>query len=194
MSYLPTQTVYNTTPPALTNGQQAQIQSDSAGSLLVSTENRKATYRASKLANPLANGWFSLFGSATKLVKIKSIEVSQSGVGTAVKYDCQIIKYSTAPTGGTSSAVTATPLDSTDAASTVTNLNAYSAAPTYGTQIGQVAGFTGIVGSPAVTPTYFVTNFSKLTLRGTGEGVFIFFNAVNGTSPTATVTVEWTEE
>lgn len=99
----------------------------------------KATYKAYSAGftpGATPQDVFSITGSATKIVKITRMFLS-SVQTTAGINGWQIVKRSTANTGGTSAAVTALRADANDAAQTATVLQ-YTANPTAGTLIGNV--------------------------------------------------------
>ena len=85
---------------------------------------RQRTYRASTII-PLVTAvtanrtiW-NIIGSATTTVTIKKIRISGVSIATAVNYVVfNLVKYSTATTGGTSTTLVAVPLDSASAAAT----------------------------------------------------------------------------
>lgn len=113
----------------------------------------KTTYSATATVAPAASGTdlLTITGSATKTVSVT--HASCSGTSTAVGAGSLFLaKRSTANTGGTSAAVTAVPVDSADAAASATVLN-YSANPTTGTLVGNVASAI-ITLTPAATTTY----------------------------------------
>src|SRR5204863_4895248 len=102
------------------------------------TDGQKATYGASitgLVVAASATDIFAITGSATKIVRITRLRIS--GVRTTgTDTDIQLIKRSTANTGGTSTNPTKVAYDSNDPASTAT-INAYTANPTgLGTAIG----------------------------------------------------------
>jgi hypothetical protein len=89
----------------------------------------------------IANGsstFFTLMGSASNTIYVKKISITgtQTTAGTTTVYGT---KYSTAPTGGTFSAMTPISHDSTSAAATAT-LRAYTAMPSGGTSFGIIRG------------------------------------------------------
>jgi hypothetical protein len=87
---------YNTTPPALTNTQQAALQVTSRGALIVSQGGSNATYNAysnSLSTGTLATDVFSITGSATKLVTVLSINISATRT-TASHLELNLVKRS----------------------------------------------------------------------------------------------------
>lgn len=113
----------------------------------------KATYAATATIAPASSGTdlLTITGSATKTVAVTHL--SCTGTATAVGAGTLVaLKRSTANTSGTSAAVTAVPVDSANAAGTATVLN-YSANPTTGTLVGNVASAI-ITLTPAATTTF----------------------------------------
>lgn len=173
----------------------------------------KSTYRA---ATATANSgvvvaaastapFVCIYGSSTKTVIVQRIYLSGATL-TAVAYAAYVAaKYSTAVSAGTPQALTATPMDSNSAAATVTNLNAYTAAPTAGTLVGTIstkrtllqATTAAAAGVPDVIEFDFRTlgsETSGIYLRGTGQGVCVNFGAAPATAVTLAITLEWTEQ
>lgn len=146
-----------------------------------------------------------IYGSATKTVIVQRMYLSGASA-TAVAYASYVVgKYSTAVTGGTATALTATPMDSNSAAASTTNLNVYTAAPTAGTLVGTVSvKRTLIQATTAVAAGVLdVIEFdfrtlgsetSGIYLRGTGQGACVNFGAAPATAVTLSYTVEWTEQ
>lgn len=193
---------YNTSAPAPTNGQQMAVQADAAGSLLVNTEGRKATYRAAfRLVPPAATGDLAtIYGSSTKIVKITKIGITARNNSASSQWDLDIFKYSSTPSGGSSTGLTAVPLNSNFGASTVTNLKSWSTLPTSGTAIGSIA--EQMIQFPASNandiPTFEFnfggTGASPIVLNNTNEGASVHA-ATNAPTGTAIgVYIEWTEE
>jgi hypothetical protein len=166
----------------------------------------KASYRAS-------TGYFTtaasatdvaiLNGSASKTVKVTNIWLTQGGVTSGALSKYFVIKRSTANSGGTSTTATSVPLDSSNAAASVSGLKLYTANPTPGSTVGPIADdalYTGSSsGSLADAPRvliYHADPFSQAcVLRGTAEGLAVNFNGVtNPQSTSVSITYEWTEE
>lgn len=146
--------------------------------------------------------FFSICGSSTKTVRVQRVLISMT-TAAVQNVDIELIKTSTATSGGTATALTKVPHDSGSAASTVNLLNFYTAAPTAGAAVGVVN--SGMVFSPAttaaaansITPVDFdyrgQLEAEAPVLRGTAQCL----EASMGTSlgvPTVTVSVVWTEE
>lgn len=167
---------------------------------------QKASYVAAITGTAAAAGtapFFSLFGSATKTVRIQRIRVCGT-VGTAAVYALLVCTKRTAVgTGGTATTITPVAKDSTSGAATATNVKFFTAAPTAGTGGGVVASamsFLPITGTPALGPQPVVWTFGDtdeqeaLVLRGANEGIELSTTATTTNAPTFSVMVEFTEE
>lgn len=187
--------VYQSTPTSnpLTSGSQGTAgctggrsqlvaQTDAAGQPLID----KAAYRfsggpvTSIAASP--TDWITITGSASKTVRITSITLCGLST-TAGSVVVQIVKRSTADSGGTSSAGTAVPLDSNDAAATAA-VAIYTVNPTgLGTSVGAADTFylnlqaTGTAG--CASTDYGTRNGQALVLRGTTQQAAINFTGVS---------------
>jgi hypothetical protein len=168
----------------------------------VPVDGAKATYRAVKIAlAPAASATdiFTITGSASKTVRVTRVRVSGTET-TAGHATFQLIKRSTADTAGTSAAVSAVPLDSTDAAATATVLS-YTANPTLGTTVGTVAASRIFLPAPATATgeesllfTFGDLAAKALVLRGTSQVLAVNLNGVTVTGGSLHIEVEWTEE
>lgn len=87
---------------------------------------------------------FTITGAASKVIRVMCMFISSVQTGSGV-IGWQVVKRSTANSGGTSVAVTAVRSDPTDVAPSATVLQ-YTANPTAGTLIGNA--WSGFVGSP----------------------------------------------
>lgn len=170
---------------------------------------RRPTYRASTTAVLVAavtspNPFFTIYGSATKTIRIQSILVSGLTL-TAVAYlNIGLKKYSTAVSGGTSTALTQVPLDANSAAGTATNVNAYTAIPTAGTAVGNLtarrvlgqATTAAAAGIPNMIDFDFtpVGDGEAIVLRDTAQGVGLYWIVAPATTVSMVLRVEWTEE
>lgn len=166
----------------------------------VNTEGTKTTYSTSTLAfTPAATAtdFFTLVGSSTKTVRVTRVTVS--GIATsAATNDVQLVKRTTANSGGTATQPTICQHDSNDAAPTAV-ANLYSANPTLGSGAGAPRGQKlnlGAAGAAGVVVWDFTTRNSKgMVLRGTTQLLALNWsgNAVpSGTS--LSLDIEWTEE
>lgn len=169
---------------------------------------KKATYSASTTAVLVAavtspNPFFTIYGSATKIIRVQSIIVSGLTL-TAVAYlNIGSRKYSTAVSGGTSTALTKIPFDSASPASTATNINAYTAIPTAGTTVAdlscrRVLGQATTAAASGITQVidfdFGATDGTAPILRGTGEGIGLYWITAPATAVSMLIRVIWTEE
>lgn len=166
------------------------------------TTTTKQTYSAAingLVTAALATDVFEIKGSASKTIKITKLEISgTTTAGSGITIPGTIIKRSTANTGGTSTALTAVPHDSLNAAATAT-LKAYTANPTLGTLVGGlIAKRITFTQSGAQRPDNifeFTTRIAQpVVLRGTSESVCVNFGGTTITGPLISIYVEWTEE
>lgn len=171
------------------------------GQLAVDTKPKRITYRANIAGLvPAASATDIVYinGSATKTVTINRVFVTGTA-GTAVAVPVQIIKRSTASSGGTCAAMTSVPLDSSDAAATAV-VNSCTANPTPGTSVGTVASqsvFFSLASAVNAQPGDFKfgdTNGKPVVLRGVAQGLAVNLNAVSVSSGVLTAWIEWTEE
>lgn len=170
--------------------------------LVTTSSTAKVAYSASitgLVPAAAATDIFTLIGSATKTIRVTRIQIS--GVATAAAaVDVQIIKRSTAGSGGTSTSPTMVPNDSLDGAATAL-AKAFTANPTVGTIVGLIRSqkitlTTGAGAIPLVqTLIEFGTNFARaITLRGAAEQIAINWNAQTVTGNSVNIDIEWTEE
>jgi hypothetical protein len=170
---------------------------------------RKDTYRASTTAVLVPavtspNPWFTIYGSATKTVKIQSIIISGLTLAAVAYLNIGLRKYSTAVSGGTSTALTKVPLDSASAAATATNINVYTAVPTAGTTLGDISS-RRVLGQATTAAAAGVTQMvdfdftptgdgQAIVLRGIAEGVGLYWITAPASAVSLLLRVEWTEE
>lgn len=164
----------------------------------------KASYRAAVLKLAVATGAniiATLTGSGTKTIRLTRVELSGTCATTAKAINFFIAKYSTAATGGTAgTAPTLVPHDSASAAATAA-VAVYTADPTAGTLVGNVATgnlFMAVTGSTVATGQY-IANFGDrpsqdIVLRGTAQQLAISLNAENTATSVIDLVLEWTEE
>ena len=200
--------VYNTTAPAPTSGQSVALSTNAAGALLVSGEGLKNTYSVSGSFVPVASATdiAILPGSATKTIKVLRVKVQLSSTSTtAQNIVAQLLKRSTANSGGTTGTATVVPHDSNNATLTASPLF-YTANPTTGALVGAVD--TGIL-STQNAPTagtagypqnewvvdYTAPGMQPIVLRGVAQGLAVNLGGVSVTATaTAKVTYTYTEE
>ncbi len=169
----------------------------------------KATYRASTLipfvpAVTINIPWFLIEGSASKTIIVKRIAVSGATL-TAVAYlTVNVVKFSTAASGGTAISAPMVPMDSTFPAATAAFVKYYTAIPTAGSTIGSIATSRTLFQSTTAVgtsiPRDFVFDFGDMpetkgiVLRGTTQGLGLIWPVVPASTVTLAVDIEWTEE
>ena len=168
----------------------------------------KATYRASTIV-PLvvavtANRTiFNVLGSATKTVTVKRIRVSGPTLTAVGYFAINVVRYSTATTGGTSTTLVNVQCDTIDPASTAV-VKAYTAVPTDGALVGTIASWRSLWQSTtaaAAGQTWdHVFSFGDMpetggiVLRGVAQELALVFPVVLASAGTLAIDVEWTEE
>lgn len=178
--------------------QKAQIGADGAQSVRHSGS-FQATYSAAfnVAAAATATDIAVINGSATKTIYITKAIITgiQTTAGLA---DILLIKRSTADTGGTSTAQTAIPHDSADAAASGTVL-AYTANPgALGTSVGSIRrAFLPVAGAASVVNPVVVFDFGDkgkpITLRGIAQQLAINLNGVTLVGGSFDINFEWYE-
>jgi hypothetical protein len=141
---------------------------------------------------------FTLTGAAGVVIRITRIAISGSRTASG-NSDFVLLKRSTANTLGISSAPAIVPSDSLNAAPSGV-VRAYTANPTLGTLVGNIAAFklwiTG-VSTSGIAPFIFNlgTRFATaMILRGAAEVFAINMNAVSIAGNSMNFFIEWTEE
>ena len=176
---------------------------DPTGAQMSNGEGRKATYSAAVIAySPYASPQdvAGLVGSSTKRVRVLRFAVS--GRATAAnQLDVQLVKRSSADTGGTPTALTSVPHDSNDGAATAAAAT-FAAAPTAGTLVGairaQQINLSAAGAGGAAVPVEFdfgTVNDKAIVLNGASEALYLNLNGA--AMPAGTVLnifVEWSEE
>ena len=176
----------------------------------------KRTYSVSIDALVVASSpttYWQLCGSATSTVRVTQVTIAGRQT-TAAHADFQILKTSTAATGGTitalapfsSAAIVGIPSDSGFAAGTA-KVTAWSANPTVGTSLGAVWSGQLFLGNlttgqslPPLVATFGNRPASALVLRGTAQCMAIDSTATNtgtvgpGSGNLMDISTEWTEE
>jgi len=170
----------------------------------------KATYRASTIiplvtAVTASRGIWTMIGSATKTVIVKRIRISGVSIATAVNYlTINLVKNSTATTGGTSSTLVAVPLDTVTSAATAV-VKAFTAVATDGALIGNIASAKVLAPITATAAALqfgedIIFNFADIfgsggiVLRDATQEIALQFPVAAATVPTMAIDVEWTEE
>ena len=161
---------------------------------------RPASYRATTGAAGVASAAsatdiFTISGNATNTILLTYLEITCTET-TAGQVAVQLIRRSTADSAGTSTTITASQDDSTNAAPSSVVLS-YTANPTLGTTVANVkSGIFGCMAPATATANdLFVFNGRQkpLVLRGTAQQLTVNLNGATVTSGTFRITVEWLE-
>jgi hypothetical protein len=173
------------------------------GKAAISTQGTRPTYRFGFNAiggYTAQTDLIQLVGSASKVIRLTEITIQGNATAGAF-YDLLVIKRTTANTGGTATAKTASNADSNDPAQSAT-LNQYTAVPS-GLGTGIVFDGGRLYLPPAGAAVLFTPlglNYGshdekQPTLRGVAESICLNFGGV--TLPTGLslyITIEWTED
>lgn len=173
-----------------------------AGALNINVEGQKATYGtgASFAVAASATLVWTITGSASKTVRLIEVGFSSTTATAAQYLDVQLIKYSSAATGGTPVAETVVPLDANFAAGTAT-VNHYTANGTPGTALAPIRSlryFSALTGTAAPT-TWIVWRFGQgpdscPILRGVAQQIGISQATGGANAGSADVYAIWSEE
>jgi phage baseplate assembly protein gpV len=188
-----------TSTPSSANGDYTQFSVTKNGSLLTKDEMRhRVTYRASSGSfSPaaLATDIFTISGVASKTIMITKIIFSATQTAGST-FNVALIKRSTANTSGTATAMTAVPLDASDAAAG-SIVQYYTANPTLGTTIGSVETAPIFCSTTATQPEKYVFDFGlrskPIILNSASQALSINLGGVTMTGGACFVTIEWTE-
>lgn len=183
------------------NVDKARSAAGTTGILAVNTEGTKATYSVGVIGfTPAATAtdFWTLVGSATKTLRLLRLRVT--GIATAAAtVELQLIKRTTANTGGTTAQPAIGVHDSNDAAATGV-VNTYSVNPTgLGTSGGVIRASKlnlGAAGAAGEVAWDFTTRNSKgLVLRGVAQLAALNWNGAAVPAGTSLcIEVEFTEE
>lgn len=173
------------------------------------TFQKRYTYRAATTA-PFAAAagadmFFVISGSASVKRYIHKVRASGLYLTTLEVETIVCEKWSTAPTGGTATTLTRTPLDSAfPAAQTDGLVQVYTAAPTEGTLVGTVAARSVMLKSSTVVDGAGFADVEfvfgdlprayELALNGTAQALSLAFAAAPGSAVSLSVEVEYSEQ
>lgn len=165
---------------------------------------QRPTFSASAVALALpqtaAGDAVCIFGSATKLVRLKRIAITGTD-STAQTVAATLVLRSAANTGGTSTTPTVAPLDALNAAGSAV-VRAYTVIPTPGAAIATVRAqsiplpaATAATQYPPVVWTFGDNSSQDIVLRGIAQGACLNFPAAFTTAGAViNVDVTWTEQ
>ena len=142
---------------------------------------------------------FTIIGSATKTIRITKIAIN--GIQTtAGQVGVVLLRRSTANAGGTFTAQTAVPYDSTNLAATAV-VSAYTANPTtVGTLVGNfysqrvfMPGAATASDAQGLSVAFGDVNQQYVTLRGIAQGLSVNLAGVSVVGGSINITIEWEE-
>lgn len=139
---------------------------------------------------------FTIIGSATKVIRITSVHLTATRT-TSGTTTIQLIKRSQPNSGGTSSATTTVPYDSTSPSATAVVLS-YTANPTLGTAVGAVDSIKKHISSTNNPLDETIWEFGSrptkaIILRGVSESLSINLGGSAIAGGNFDMTIEWTE-
>ena len=168
----------------------------------------KCTYRASTII-PLVAAvtvnvpFFNIIGSASKTVTIKRIAISGATLTAVGYFTVNVVRLSSASSGGTSTVLVNVQMDTVDPAATAV-VRAYTVAPTSGTLVGTIATtrclWQATTAAAAGVSSDYVFNFGDMPetkgirLRGVSQEMALLFPVVLASAGTLAIDIEWTEE
>lgn len=193
--------------PNFANGAVLPFSANNGGASYVDNTGLQATYRAGQSAfTPLADPvvpFFTIQGSATKVVKVRHIKISWGCTTGNAAVNVMRFRRFTVISGGTPAAVTANPNDTSDPAATAV-VQQWTTLPTTATpfnagvlanEMMQWTTNTATLVGPIPVEWNFGLNASQaMVLRGTSDWFGIEVAAVGTANPLMTIRVEWTEE
>lgn len=183
---------------ASANGDYNEIAVDKWGAInVVNFEKHAKTFSCSAITASAASATdiAILPGNATNTVYVTKVIISgiQTTAGSVL---VQLIKRSTANSGGTSAAMTAVPHESTDTAVSAP-LTYNTTNPTTGTIVGNVRTIYLSLGSTTVASGNVVWEFADkgkhIILSGVAQGLAVNLNGVTVTGGSFSITFEWIE-
>ena len=189
---------YNSTPLVLANGQGSALTQDTTGAIYADTESQKNTFASSVSLVPATGVVWAVCGSSTKTIRVRSLTIG--GTATAATTALvTLIKTSTAPSGGTTTAVSNGPLDTLTAVADTAAYTSYTAAPTGGTAVfnpwvnGVPLAVTGTYDPPVAIVFGAPLGIGSVVLRGAAQCLEVS-NATTVTGGLVQITEQHTEE
>lgn len=169
----------------------------------------KPTYRAATIiplvvAVTVNRVFFNILGSASKIVTVKRIAVSGATLTAVGYFAVNVVRLSSATSGGTSTTLVGVSCDTNDPAATAV-VKAYTAVATAdGTLVGTMATcrvlWQSTTAAAAGLTRDYVFDFGDmpetkgLRLRGTSQEIALVFPVVLASAGTLSIDIEWTEE
>jgi len=160
-----------------------------------------ATYSASVTGLVAANNptdIFTITGDTMRTVRVTYLEVTATQT-TAAQRDIQILRRSTANTGGTSVTRTAVKHDTSGPPAAAATVRSYTANPTLGTLVGTIRARKVFIATTSTNSDEFVLDFGTrpskaIVLRDSSEVLAINLNGVSSAGNSFDISIEWTEE
>ena len=194
--------IVETNPPAATAGTWRGLSMTPTGAIRQEiVPSGVSTYSAAGSASlaATASDFWTITGSATCTIYVMVIDLTSTQT-TFAQEEVSLIRRSTVDSGGSSTALTAVPHDTTNPAATAT-VNMYTANPTLGTAVGNVTVQQILV--PATnsqggnsSPFSFVPRdlaVQPLVLRGTSEQLALSYEGATVAGEIMRVTARWRE-
>jgi len=188
--------VYQPSPSSATSGTYRPLEPDPYGALQVDTLGLVPTFTAVVELAAISNATdvCILLGSSSKTIQVLRLEVWL--IYSAGPFYLQIIKRTSANSGGTFSAISSIAHDSNDGSASAV-LNAYTANPSsvgsgVNVGIGVVAASTSGLAEPLIYD-YAKDNQKPMVLRGTSQGLAVNFLGDNGGTTPVYVRFTWRE-
>jgi hypothetical protein len=163
-----------------------------------------SSYRGalSSLVAPASTApFFVISGATDKVIALKRIRISGATL-TAVAYlNLALAKYSTAPTGGTASTITAVSYKSNQTASSASLIQGYTAAPTAGTLVGDIATERILGQATTATSSSYLYDYEfvfdddslPFSLTSAAETFGLRFTTAPASAVTLSIHIEWEE-
>ena len=192
------------TDPVTTTNTATVASAGATGGALVTTktDGYKTSYSVAVLGLATAltpTDIFTIAGSATKTIRVMFVSVSGTENNATVR-DVQLVKRTTANSGGTFTTPEITEHDSLNAEATAV-VSAYTVNPTLGTLEGIIRAdklsvpATNLSGAAdRISWTFGDRPSQALVLRGTSEVLAINLNGATYATPSFDLVIEWTEE
>ena len=186
---------------SLANVNQVDTTNSFKEAILVKDYPFPATYAASVTGLVTANNAtdiFTITGSANKIVKVTRVHVDGTS-SNQTTVSTQLIRRSTANSGGTSTTPSTIPYDTSSIAATAV-VRAYTANPTLGTMVGMLRSDRMFVPTTSGIGDEMVYEFGPskatqpITLRGTNEVLAVNLSSTTVNGPLFNLSIEWTEE
>jgi hypothetical protein len=174
-----------------------QPMTNSYGDLHVDTESQIPSNSSGVSFTPPTGVVWSECGSSSKVVRIRELDFSGFAT-TAGDLQIELIKTSSAPSGGTSGSLGWTPNDATNTSNTSSG-SYYTGAPTVGTQVGVLDQFEMpllLVGTyePPIQKLFGVNGAQSIVLRTASQCLEVYTPTTNPSGGVIQIKAVNTEE